>query len=455
MHRSLVFLASCVAALVLCHTGGAVERGFTDKFCIDPPHDKLCPQLPFDQADFSRDFSYMLIEKGAQDPFDVFAWQAFVALNWPSDRSGNPLQAAIGARPDAPRVWQSFVRRDALFAPDPALYNCGENLHADTVLVGDMEQSDGTVLVDRSGNLVVYSTFANHMVSGFVRKNRLDKASSQSAFTKTRKIAFPQGQLPNPSAGTKGTVPSVTLKMAWRILDAAETGNAPFFTRSGVVYVPAKRSLSGKPLCARVTLGLVGMHIALRTESGNGDEWIWATFEHIDNAPLAANARNVNSIYADDLFPGGCTTPAVAPAQTYSFFNGACIDCKTNTPTLSDWRWAESPPHARRADGGQARSTQAVRCWEVFESTAAVNDLWSGKLKGSVWENYMLISAQWRGAEISPLFEHGEAPRYLTNLTLETYQQTANDGTWLGCHATARTASGVPADFVFMLQRAN
>jgi|GEM_PF-2868102 len=104
LHRSLVFLASCVAALVLCHTVGAVERGFTDKFCIDPPHDMLCSQLPFDQADFSRDFSYMLIEKGAQDPFDIFAWQAFVALNWPSDRSGNPLQAAIGARPDARHI---------------------------------------------------------------------------------------------------------------------------------------------------------------------------------------------------------------------------------------------------------------------------------------------------------------------------------------------------------------
>ena len=67
----------------------AVERGFIEKFCVAPPHGDLCPTLPFDQADFDRSFEYMLIVKGAQDPFDVFSWQAFVALNWPAgDPSG-------------------------------------------------------------------------------------------------------------------------------------------------------------------------------------------------------------------------------------------------------------------------------------------------------------------------------------------------------------------------------
>lgn len=111
-------------------------------------------------------------------------------------------------------------------------------------------------------------------------------------------------------------------------------------------------------------------------------------------------------------------------------------------------------PHARNHDGNKIPGSQIVRCWDIFGSTAAVNDIWADKLKGTVWANYMLISTQWRATDKSPLFENGELPRYLTNLTLESFQQTANNGTCLGCHTTARTASSAPADFVFMMQRA-
>ena len=96
-----------------------------------------------------------------------------------------------------------------------------------------------------------------------------------------------------------------------------------------------------------------------------------------------------------------------------------------------------------------------MRCWDIFESTAVVNQLWAQKLQNTVWANYMLISTQWRGANVSPLFENGEVPRYLTNTTLETYQQTGKEGSCLGCHAEATTASGHRADFTFMLRRAD
>ncbi len=448
------FSMALIIALAAGSPGAAVERGFIKKFCINPPHDALCPQLPFDQADFSSDFNYMLIEKGAQDPFDVFSWQAFVALNWPADSSGNALPSPIGTAPDAPRVWLSYARRDALFGPDRATQACGDKIADTTVLISDLVQSDGSVLVDRNGNFVVFSTYANPVAGAYLRANALTDAAGQETFTRTGTVAFPQGRLADAQKNTGANAPAMTLKMAWRILNPAEINGARFFPRPAVIHVPAARAHNDEAMCAEVTIGLVGMHIAMRTESGNGDEWIWATFEHTDNAPVAANARNVNSIYDDDLFPGGCAAPAKTADLPYSFFDPNCRDCKTNTQTVSDWRWSDAPPFARHAGGGTVKSAQVVRCWDIFESTAAVNRAWQDKLQGTVWANYMLISTQWRATDKSPLFEHGEVPRYLTNLTLETFQQTAKDGTCLGCHATARTVNGHAADFVFMLQRA-
>lgn len=453
MHQ--IYRISIVLSVLLIanHASMALERGFIEKFCISPPHDTLCSQLPFDQADFSSDFNYMLIEKGAQDPFDVFSWQAMVALNWPANVGGVPLSGRIGSAPDNPRVWQSFTRRDTLFPPDPAMQACGSSLSEITVLIGDLVQSDRNILVDRDGNPVVYSTYANPVVADFIRANDLNNAAGQDRFTDSKPIGFPQGRLAENATGKAAAAPSVTLKMAWRILDK-DSNVGRYFTRPGMIHIPAARSRNGKPACQSVTLGLVGMHIAVRTLSGHGNEWIWSTFEHVDNAPVAENARDVNSIYAEELFPGGCAMPTKTISKQYSFFDPNCASCRTNVPPAETWTWAMTAPHARNHDGTKIPGSQIVRCWDIFGSTAAVNDIWADKLKGTVWANYMLISTQWRATDKSPLFENGELPRYLTNLTLESFQQTANNGTCLGCHTTARTASSAPADFVFMMQRA-
>ena len=80
-----------------------------------------------------------------------------------------------------------------------------------------------------------------------------------------------------------------------------------------------------------------------------------------------------------------------------------------------------------------------------------MNATWQARLADTVLHNYMLVSSQWRGANISPIFPHGELPRFLTNTTVETFVQTDPQGTCLGCHAAARTATGADANFTFLL----
>jgi hypothetical protein len=257
---------------------------------------------------------------------------------------------------------------------------------------------------------VVYDTRMNAVAADYIRAEGLNSRAGQAAFVRHSAVAFPQGRLADAARGLSAAMPTVMIKTSWRLLaDPAE--EARFFTVDGVVHVPAARSESGKDSCLSARLGLVGMHIILRTLSGNGDEWIWSTFEHVDNVPLAENARDVNSIYADELFPGGCGRPAAPPQSAYSFFDPDCPDCRTNRAAGAAWSWAAKPPYARIAGQAPRRGSQVVRCWKVFESTAAVNRRWQQHLAGTRWANYMLISTQWRGADKSPLFEHGEVPR--------------------------------------------
>ena len=416
----------------------ARDLNFTPQTCIRAPHDRLCPHFPDDQTDFSEFFEYRIINTAAQDPFDHHAWQAFVALNWPLAADGAPA-AAVTATPGTRRAWSRFARRDDVFGrsraaicPDPA---------GAIVRTRDLTQADGAVLIDQSGNFVVYETRMNPVVEGYIRDNGLDSRAGQAAFD-PQPVDFPQGRI-----GPRATSASVLLKTAWRVMQAGETG---YLTASGLIQVPANRSATGAPLCLPVSLGMVGMHIVTRVASGNGDEWLWSTFEHRDNAPVSNSARQVNSLFARELFPRGCTHPTDASDRNWSFYNPARTDRPTNTPNGADWTWVARPPYAR-IGGAPATPPQVVRCWRLLEGTRAVNATWQARLTNSVLHNYMLVSSQWRGANISPIFPNGELPRFLTNTTVETFVQTDPQGTCLGCHTAARTATGADANFTFLL----
>ena len=108
-------------------------------------------------------------------------------------------------------------------------------------------------------------------------------------------------------------------------------------------------------------------------------------------------------------------------SRRYVLFNPGCKGCPTNTTAHAEWKWFEDAPHARGHAVRGEFGTQVVRCWQIFESTAHVNTFWHAMLRGTVWSNYRLVSTQWRGSPGSALFPNGEVPRFLTNVTLETY----------------------------------
>ena len=428
-------------------------------FCDVPPHDQVCAVAPKDNTDFDASFIYLNLEKNAQNPFDVFSWQTFVALNWPANEAGAPIAEPIGTRPNRPRVWQFYRPPGEVFGSTGEDGTCRSGA-ASEVATGQSLQFNGKALIDRDLNYIVFDTRMNGRIERYIVANRLDSAEGQQRFRQAGKaIDFPRGQYQDGSTRTGGDVGALALKTSWKIVDAGSSEEAgpseeagSYYTVDALIAVPGARSETGEALCIRARLGLVGMHIMHRTASGNGGDWIWSTFEHVNAAPVADNALDPNNILGD-LFADGCIVDTVR-SQRYVLFNPACKGCPTNTTSDTEWKWFEDAPHARGHATRGEFGTQVVRCWQIFESTARVNAAWHGRLRGTVWTNYRLISTQWRGSPGSRLFPNGEVPRFLTNVTLETYDQYSHGGTCMGCHAKATTSAGQEANFSFLLSRA-
>ena len=74
--------------LLLASSSTPADDMVTRSFCDAPPHDRVCSVAPKDNTDFDASFIYLNLEKNAQNPFDIFSWQTFVALNWPADEAG-------------------------------------------------------------------------------------------------------------------------------------------------------------------------------------------------------------------------------------------------------------------------------------------------------------------------------------------------------------------------------
>lgn len=432
------FLGSWSRGALVCAllglAGAATATEPAEPIFCDQGGDDLCAHLPHDVPRFFATFNYRFLTPKAQDPFDLFSWQSFVALNWPADDRGRPLAEPIGSTPAAPRRWQFFVPPPNAASP----VECRGTRPGGPVVTATYRQATGEVLVDRDLNYVVYDTRVNRAATGPVADHMAGRLATP--------VAFPDGHyadLPSRSGGPDG---AAILKTAWRVLDPGRAGR--YLTVPGRVAVAAADSIDGRARCHMVTLGLVGMHIMRKVRSGNGDEWIWSTFEHADNAPVAANARGANSTVTFDPFPTGCHAPPTS-GYAWSFFT-RCENCTPNQPSTGDAPWAADPPFARHHEAG---ASQVVRCWRLFEGTAQINRQWRAKLAGTVFANYQLVGTQWRGNNGGPLAGVGEVPRYLTNTSLESYIQAAPQGSCLTCHSTARTPAGDKADFTFLLSK--
>lgn len=417
------------------------------RFCQDKT-DQLCSELPLEvyflgstNGQFQNGYSSVLAPE-IQPSFDNFSWQSFVALNWPSDKSGQPLGSNFTDHKDSLRVWERYTDASKIFDTHSDALKTFKSKHSSSkilsenskisnaVQVSDFIEADGNPLIDRNQNFVVYEVKMNAVEASFITSNNLNTKEGIYNYYKSKgKIELPV---------QSNTIPgAIEIKASWRLLDATQGDDlSKYYTQNAKIFVSSEHSVSGQSFSFDCTIGLVGLHILRKTS--DFDNWIWSTFEHIDNVP-----DNVQEAQT-------------AQQGNWSFYNPECLNCPVNKPpthvkgdTLPSgdvvFRWQTKAPYASlyaKSIPGEAKGktfgSQVTRVYPIYHCTEQVNTIWQSKLSdlGSVFENYKLVGTQWMvPSDGTPPAVKINAPTYLGNTTAETFMQESSS--CISCHTFA------------------
>lgn len=386
------------------------------------------------------------------DAFANLAWQAFKMNVWPAAQSprgvprrGEPDLARSLADMKGPRVFETFKADWETFLPkaappsewnkySPTATPCkGEPPIAAGTLVlaalaefGNVQEQAGNgpsgtpitnVLVGQNRKLARYLVSFDRNEFELIRTNGLYNAA---------KLPLPGGSAGPTTTAANG---SIIVKSAWLELDGLNVDHTTFYRRQALVQDPKKLT------CREAMVGLVGLHIRYKTPTR--PQWIWASFEHVRNAPPAdtSNARGISR-------------------QPYTFNDGSGTPMPDQPPpdTLVDSNRFSSHPNPFNVQ----------RLMPIAPEIEAANANWQAALAGTVWANYQLAIVEWpvlgSSPNISALEAMPEPPSIdnqhsnLVNTTMETFLQSRAgpvDGirfTCMGCHNRARAV-----DYVFTI----
>jgi hypothetical protein len=370
--------------------------------------------------------------------FDDYSWRAFIALNWPAQRGlrGVPDETKkIGdySDPGDKVLWGTWKREGELFQPEGLDSPNGPSLDdsppwedassadpSPTMVIGsfgnfrDFNQAGNGrfagPLVAQNHTYVRFEVRLNPVEFDFIRHHRLDR-QFQLPGTGPPKLRFPNN--------------SIAVKAAWKIIKEEElpAARSRYYLVDAMVLDPMTHTRKIQKM------GLVGLHIVQKTL--RRPQWVWSSFEQVDNVPE----------------PG--TTPSVE--RRFSFND-------PSKPQVLDP--ASAPPPISRSNPPlqNPRVMQVIRSKKIADSTRKTNEDYRALLKGTVWENYLLVMTQWpkfpqpeeeNGAPFPGPFTGPNPMTNIANVTMETYFQKSAATSCMTCHDTARRQG---SDFVWFLQ---
>jgi hypothetical protein len=422
----------------------------------------------------------------AQRIFDRFAWRLFVAMNWPANAEGVP-DPAVSLKQDAgegswrPRVWETMAEVNALFRrygaePQPWtggaypgtftpgkympltlwMYSKVNNRNAvnRTQVVDESLQAFTGPLVDQQGLWARYKVYVNRTSYEYIRRNKLYSLEGQARFAENNVLSFAR----NGDKIQDETFPHGTteVKLAWKQLATYdEKANGPFHaadydlsTADGLARLGRRMTWNTDPSRCLVRwsyiihnmaptregvpqpdpmpvpMGLVGMHISVKTRSS--PQWIWTTFEQVDN------------VQTDDLH---FVTIDGAKRRLRPTFSNP--ELPTKLPNVLPNKNARPDAYGVFTDWDESLTTtpaQVTRVIPIPLSTQNMNRIAQRALaaEDSVLQYYELIGAQWPVNPKAPAFPSGNGsapesivfktpgrmvPVYVANTTMETFFQ--------------------------------
>jgi hypothetical protein len=175
--------------------------------------------------------------------------------------------------------------------------------------------------------------------------------------------------------------------------------------------------------CSNIDVGLVGLHIVQKTPTR--PQWIWSSFEHVDNVP----------------------PPAPGAPGNFTFNKGDGTAMPVRNPFTASR--VLTPP--------TAPPFNVVRVKPVHPSTVMTNAAYHAALApSSKWRFYQLVMTQWPLVPSSPSTD-GDTPNTFpgdggdttafSNITMEAFEQRNISTGCMSCHNQTRTTT----DFVWSL----
>ncbi|HEY2960864.1 MAG TPA: hypothetical protein VGJ37_00485 [Pyrinomonadaceae bacterium] len=239
--------------------------------------------------------------------FDYFSWESFIAVNWPAASGSRgvpdqPLNPSVffNAPNGTPVVWGTYKDSFDLFGqkdqrPSPwesansPLSPCpGETSGQKTLIFttkGDTplmqtNQAFSFPLVDQQSNYVYFDIRYDEAEYNFIRGQDSDPSSWLYLLKNLAPKEKAQFGVQMPMT-TTSALGSIMVKAAWRISTPKDDPKR-FYAIKAQVYDSTKQT------CAPATVLLVGLHIAHKVDPFT--EWVWSTFEQVDNVPPDADA---------------------------------------------------------------------------------------------------------------------------------------------------------------------
>lgn len=471
----------------------------------------ICSQLPpvtipndFISSNLPGDVNLLMNAPNA----NLFGWQQFIALNWVADpqRAGMPNTSAPASQFGEPGdtsgvVWETYMASSDVFRsqaapplaweakrPQKVIYSSSKFMGGPTLDLSDFpnlslfgQASRGNPwLTAQNGNLTYYEKLINEDEYTYIVNNKLYDANQQQKVASTVGIHFPSGSDPK-NCYANGPCGAIEIKAAWLPI-AANEDPEQIKKRFKVSMANVVNPSTGTTESTLVRL--VGLHIIHKTALGQ--QFVWATFEHVDNTPDDNQLNNLPAGRQYTYYNPNCD-PSRDPYQcrknylpTYCDPDDLTKDCvaANNCPNKNCVPF-NAPNQAVRLNPVPYNSTNNVGCL----NEAAWNAIRQAN-PDSVFQYYRLISVLWPGQSQTytgpvkaPLTQGNPQPQAykVSNATMETYvqeslscldchtfapiapvAQTGTQSRFLKISANAAPGSGssYAADYSFLLQEA-
>jgi hypothetical protein len=339
-------------------------------------------------------------------------------------------------------------------------------------LLNETHQAFGNqfnILVDQNGNQLHYEVLVNRDEFEFFKKNGYANTGNYDTGGPLQQLSWQAEPLHFPD-NIRGAEGAIEIKAAWRIMCTDENCTtrdqlSRYYTQDVQIYAP---TADGSASCTAAKVGLVGMHIGHKTFWT--PQWVWSTFEHLDNVPPAGesgapgrqyglyseissqnqpgttDAKHPTTVSCASQRPGAL--PPSPDARVINCPNSQLI-CNTNPKGQNGTPIGNCPAQEKLSRSQNPNSTELIpnQVTRIDPITKSVlNESYPAALAvfDAPWKNYRLVNTQWaidgRGTPIEttinmhlckesndqdmPCYKLAPPGLKLRNTTMETFQTT-------------------------------